>query len=296
MPGVAGDAAGNAERPEQIEGLPPLRARASGLGGAAARRRASAEPGRWGASLFEVLLALAIAIPATPARADDGATTPLETEAFAAPGEVVVRAVLSGFRDATQELQGQKGTEKQVILALPSLPTVAPSARMTLDANAGVPESASLEMKSEAPLPVPTASVTTTATVVPTAAPRSKVPAIVMGGVAVVGAAVGTGLLIGSRGQYDASKELNAEIHAVKGTCKPGAPAFQARCSDLQSAAESSNALKGGGIAAFVLAGAAATGAGIYLLWPSPKPATGSIRLVPVAAENTAGLVVSGRF
>jgi len=54
--------------------------------------------------------------------------------------------------------------------------------------------------------------------------------------------------------------------------------------------------LKAGGIAAFVIAGAAAAGAVTYWLWPEPKSARGSIRLVPVAAENTGGVIVSGRF
>lgn len=189
---------------------------------------------------------------------------PLPDPIFVEPGRVKVRVRNEGYASWEKELDLAAGQE--------------------------VPLDVTLEKSA----PVPSASAT--ATTIPPPPPRSRIPALVLGGAAIVSAAVGAGLLAGSRAEYDKAVQLGEEIRGAGTTCKAGAAGFDARCAQVESAANSSNALKAGGIVGLAVAGAAGAGALLYLLWPAPKPAQGALRLVPVASEDAGGVVVSGSF
>jgi len=203
-----------------------------------------------------------VSVNGTPA-----GSTPLQTEAFAAPGEVVVRAVLSGFRDATQELQGQKGTEKKVLLSLQALPIVAPTASVTTG---------------------PTATSTATS---PPTGPRNE---LVIGGGVLAGAALiaGVGLLVGSETKRsDAAAQVKA--HGPKPCSVPGAVG---ECKENLDTLRARDALGNAGIG--VLIGAGIVGAATlgYWVFARRQPTAGGVQVVPVAGLNAGGFVVRGNW
>lgn len=142
---------------------------------------------------------------------------------------------------------------------------------------------------------IPPVAVTSTPPA-PPAAPRSLVPVYVMGAAAVAGAALGGGLLGASRAEYDKTKQLSEQVREAGGTCMPGAPNVDARCAQVASTGESSNALRTGGVIGLAVAGAAAAGAVVYWLWPAPKPAQSSVKVLPAVAGDGGAFVVFGRF
>lgn len=191
---------------------------------------------------------------------------PLVDPVFVDPGKVTVSALKDGYAAAKLEVDARAGQDVPVKLAL----MMADSA------------------------PLPTASATGTAALPPP--PRSKVPAIVMGSVAVVGAALGTGLLIGSRDKYDATQKITEDIRANKKSCVDGATNYDARCAGVATEGRGVNVLRDAGIVSIAAAGAAAAGAAIYLLWPAPGTSTRAVRVMPVASDTAAGLVMTGKF
>jgi hypothetical protein len=127
--------------------------------------------------------------------------------------------------------------------------------------------------------------------------PRSLVPGLALGGVAVAGLATGIGLLVAAGAKHSTVLELNKGILTDKKSCAPGAPNFDARCPTLESAASSSDTLHNLGVGFLAGGGAAALGAGLYFLWPASKSTTGTgVRLIPVSTATGGGLVAAGTF
>ena len=127
--------------------------------------------------------------------------------------------------------------------------------------------------------------------------PRSLVPGVVLGGVAVVGLATGIGLLAAASGKHATVLELNNGILADKKSCAPGASNFDARCAGLETAASSSDTLHNLGVGFLAGGGVAALGAGLYFLWPVSKSTTGTgVRLIPISTATGGGLVAAGTF
>jgi hypothetical protein len=128
----------------------------------------------------------------------------------------------------------------------------------------------------------------------------SLVPAIVLGGVAVVGVGIGVGLLVAAGGEASTVKELNRSIVAARGSCVSGATNFDAQCTELEAAARRGDTLHDAGVGVLIGAGVAAAAAGAYLLlWPAraEQPRSGSaVRVVPVMAAKDPGVVVIGTF
>jgi hypothetical protein len=128
---------------------------------------------------------------------------------------------------------------------------------------------------------------------------RSVVPAIVLGGVAVVGLGVGIGLLAAAGGEASTVKELNRSIVAARRSCVVGAGNYDAQCATLEHAARRGDTLHDVGIGVMVGAGVAAVAAGVYLLWPAPveRPKSGvEMRVLPVVGERDRGVVLVGEF
>jgi hypothetical protein len=185
---------------------------------------------------------------------------------FVDPGKVVLSAFKDGHETAQVEVEVAAGQELPVALSLKKVE------------GKGAP------------------TVTAAPVAPPPPPPRSAVPALVLGGVAMVGVAVGAGLLVGSRLEYDKTVELGDAIRAARTTCRTGDPAFDPRCIEAKGAADTSNALKVGGIIGLSVGGAAAASTIIYWLWPAPKPAQGAVRVVPVTTTDAAGVIALGRF
>ncbi len=130
-------------------------------------------------------------------------TSPVTGEVFAEAGRLVVRAKREGYVDVERSVDVAKGSAQTVTIAMVASPVSLPTA---------------------------TASAT-----VPVVAPRSMVPAYVIGGVGIAAAAVGASLLGGYAGKRDEAAELYKTILDGKHSCVAGAANLDARCKDLAS-------------------------------------------------------------
>jgi len=125
--------------------------------------------------------------------------------------------------------------------------------------------------------------------------PRSLVPAFIGGGVAVAGAAVGVAFLIsGNSKQHDAD-QLRGQLSGTN-ACGAGSP-YQAQCAELHSKNSSVDSARHVEVAGFAVAGVAAVGTAVYLLWPHETATiSGSIRPSFVVAPGVGSVSFSGRF
>jgi len=140
-------------------------------------------------------------------------------------------------------------------------------------------------------------SETASLVLVPKVAPeRSKVPAFVIGGVGLAGVALGAGLLVASRDKYDATQKIADDIRAQKKSCVGGAGNFDPRCTSVADDGRTVNVLRDAAIVSFAVAGVAAAGVTLYLLWPAAKPGIGAVRMTVTATDTSAGIVARGRF
>jgi hypothetical protein len=141
--------------------------------------------------------------------------TPIHASVFVAVGQVTVEVEKDGFTSERRTFVMKRGSSQRVEVSL-----------------------AKRESERARPSWVEKTPVTS--------APRSQVASLVMGGVALVGVAVGVGMLAGSRAEYDRTKALGEEVRDSGGTCNAGAVEVDARCDDVASAGRASNALKVG--------------------------------------------------
>lgn len=133
---------------------------------------------------------------------------------------------------------------------------------------------------------------------------RSAVPAIVLGGVALVGVGAGVGLLVASSSKQSDTDTLRDAILKSSGEQGPSSchsslsGGRQASCDELMSAAKSVPVLRGAAIGAFVAGGLAAAGALGYLFWPSgAKTEAGfNVRVMPAAGSAFVGAAAAGSF
>lgn len=126
---------------------------------------------------------------------------------------------------------------------------------------------------------------------------RSLVPAVVLGGVAVVGLASGIGLLAAGGSKRSAAESLFNTIVGDKKSCIAASANFDARCTQLSEMSSSSDTLHNVGVGLLVGGGAAALATGAYLLWPASKTMTGStVRVIPVVAGSGGAILATGTF
>lgn len=130
---------------------------------------------------------------------------------------------------------------------------------------------------------------------------RSKVPAIVLGGVAVAGLGAGVGLFLASNAQLKKGEELTTVIKNEGGHCNANPPAVNhPSCDDLAGKKSTINTLDGLAIGALSLGGLAAVSMVVYLALPAPGPRTTTtgltVKVQPTAGRDNGGLLVSGSF
>ncbi len=131
---------------------------------------------------------------------------------------------------------------------------------------------------------------------------RSVVPAVVLGGVALVAAGVGAAMFAVS-----GSKKTDA-LALVKGASGTGMPlcsnnnlmpAVKANCDKLTSTASAVDTFHNAAIGLFVGAGVAGAAAVVYLLLPPPavkKAPIQGLQATPIVGSGQAGLLLSGAF
>jgi len=198
--------------------------------------------------------------------------TPLADPIFVDPGKIKLRVRREGYAPQEKELDVAAGQELPLAiqLALPAPPpTVSASATAT------------------APLP-----------------PRSKGPAVVLGGVGLVSVVLGgvlVGLAEGKRSEVisSAPKDQNGNpVCSTRDATLDRDPSAAVKCDGLRGLARDGNILGDTGVGVMVGGGAVLAAAALYLLWPtSPSPSTKpTSKLVPTVGATGGGLVWIGSF
>lgn len=116
---------------------------------------------------------------------------------------------------------------------------------------------------------------------------KSLAPAFALGGVGAAAAIVG-GVFVGvAEAKRSDAQALSATIAEQGRNCRSSSP----DCETLHAKTASGDAFGNAGIGLFVVAGAAATAAVIYGIWPTTQ-----VRATPLASAGVGGVVVSGSF
>ena len=133
----------------------------------------------------------------------------------------------------------------------------------------------------------------------PDVPPRSLVPGLVLGSVAVAGLGSGAAFLGISGSRRSDASAMAAQILGNRGSCVSGASNDDAvRCPTLQRTLKADDTFHDLAVGAFVAGGVAAAGAATYFLWPR-RPARSSargIRVTPVPGAGAGSVTLSGSF
>jgi hypothetical protein len=208
---------------------------------------------------------------------------------FLDPGQHTIEARASGYESEKQTLTTTAGAERNLNIALKQ--SLAPAALTAPPPAAPAPS---------APPPTTERTPTPNADSADSAdSGRSLVPAIVAGGIAVVGLAAGIGFTLSAN-----SKESEAEdIRKTTGGSGCAPPASSPDCDRLSDLEKSEDRQSTFGTLGFVVGGVAAATALGYLLWPDSGPATAATRTrarhfaaTPAVGPTGAALFVSTSF
>lgn len=120
---------------------------------------------------------------------------------------------------------------------------------------------------------------------------RSKVPAIVLGGVGVASLIAG-GVVLGV--SFAAKGDIEKKSNDIR-SGKIGCPA-DPRCADLEAQAKSGDVMNRTGVGLLVGGVVLGAAAGAFALWPSAPSKQGALRVMPTASSDVAGVLVSGSF
>ena len=142
------------------------------------------------------------------------------------------------------------------------------------------------------------------AAVVPVVAPavvekRSVVPAVVLGGVALVAAGVGGALFAVSGSKKTSAMNLATNIDKAGDRCSLVEKNTNPQCDELISTARAVDTFHDAAIGLFVGAGVAGAVAVVYLLLPPPaakKAPVLGLQATPIVGSGQAGLLLSGAF
>ena len=211
----------------------------------------------------------------------DGAavTLPLTGEIFVEPGEHRCAASRDGYESNEQVARVSKGGSQVLWLKLKPLPGS--------DAAPAPPSAGSASAPTDPPASPGVDSGGTGA--------RSLVPVFVGGGIAVAGAAVGVAFLLSANSSQSDADRIAGGLMG-KYPCGSGTP-YTSECSalhDKNSAIDRARTVEGVG---FAVAGAAAIGTVVYLLWPHNSSTTARAWSPTVAvAPSATTLGLFGRF
>ena len=200
-------------------------------------------------------------------------TLPPNGDLFVEPGEHVASVTREGYQPSRQTVRISKGAAQVLWIRLPQVGATAGLAAPTPGAPAE-------------PKPPPDLHESSG---------RSIVPALVGGGLFVAGAAFGVVFLASGNASNKDADALRSKLTAPN-ACGTGTP-NSADCSALHaknSDVDHARTLEGVG---FAVAGAAAVGTALYLLWPHSSTASATRWSPSVAvAPGFGNLAVTGRF
>jgi len=204
-------------------------------------------------------------------------TLPLTGEIFVEPGEHRCAASRDGYESNQQVARVSKGGSQVLWLKLKALPGT--------DAPATAPSNAATVPAEPAPSPGVDRGT----------GERSLVPVFVGGGIVVAGAAVGVAFLLSANSSQSDANRIAGGLMG-NNPCGAGTP-YASECSalhDKNSAIDSARTVEGVG---FAVAGAAAIGTAMYLLWPHGSSTTARAWSPTVAvAPGATSLGLFGRF
>lgn len=212
---------------------------------------------------------------------DDAAVTvPPNGDIFLEPGEHGVSVTHEGYEPNRQTVRLSRGASQVLWIKLTQL--------------GGTPDAASD--------PDQRASSSTEVTLPPvnSHSHRSIVPAIVGGSLVAAGAAVGVVFLLSANSSQKDADQLRSTLPSSPNTCGTGTP-YVAECATLHDKNSDIDRARTIEIVGFSVAGAAAFGTALYLLWPhshSTSHASVSHTVTPVLAitPGASNFGLSGRF
>jgi hypothetical protein len=219
---------------------------------------------------------------------DDAAVTlPVNGDVYVEPGDHRASITREGYQPSQQTLHVSKGGARVLWIRLdsaagsPVAPT--PPVESAASSSSELPRESS-NRPSSADSGVSSG--------------RSLVPAFIGGGLVVVGAAVGVGFLLSANSSQKDADRLSGQLTMTGGAnpCGAGTP-FGDDCATLHNDNKAIDRSRGVEIAGFAVAGAAAVGTVVYLLWPHSN-ASAARRFVPsfAAAPGAGTLSFAGRF
>ena len=204
---------------------------------------------------------------------DAPVTLPVDGNIFVEPGEHRCSVTREGYEAGQQTAQVSKGSSQ--VLWIKLVPT---GGVPSPGANGGA-----VSVSDNAPPPLNQDSG------------RSLVPAFVGGGLVVAGAAVGVAFLLSANSSQTDADHIKAGLTGDN-ACGAGTP-FGPQCSDLHdknSAVDSARTVE---VVGFAVAGAAAVGTALYLLWPHGSSAAARTWSPTFAmAPGVGSLGLFGRF
>jgi hypothetical protein len=131
---------------------------------------------------------------------------------------------------------------------------------------------------------------------------RSAGPAVALGVLAAGAIGAGVAFQVEAASYKSSASALATSITSNHGACNPLYDNYDfVYCPVLLAKSNASTTFQGAATGAFIAGGAAAGGAAVYLLWPSPRAKTAaptaarSLRLAPMLGTGN-GLLVSGQF
>jgi hypothetical protein len=204
--------------------------------------------------------------------------SPLPVAIFVDPGSRTFEAIQEGYDPARQQLEVKKGESREVALVLQK--TVVPIAVALAPAMPVTPP----------PQPPPPGPLE--------AAPRSVIPALVTGAVALVGVGFGIGGFAASASKTSQADQMANGIRADGGACGSAPPpGFQAQCDAHSSLSSEHVTWRTVGIVGFAAGSVAA--AATFILWPRPKArlqSSAGVEIAPVLRPDARGFVLTGKF
>ncbi|HEX3853023.1 MAG TPA: tetratricopeptide repeat protein, partial [Polyangiaceae bacterium] len=212
---------------------------------------------------------------------------PVDGDLFVDPGEHRCSITHEGYDTNEQTVKISKGGSQVLWIKLNALGGAAPSA------NAIAPSAPSVMPGN----PPPNLDRGTSNS-------RSLVPAFIGGGIAVVGLAAGVGFLLSGNSHGNKADEISQRIPGENG-CGAGT-LYSSDCAALHDENQSGASARKLETVSFVVAGAAALGTALYLLWPhGAAAASGSMArsvalgsIIPdiQVSRGMGTLSISGRF
>ena len=204
-------------------------------------------------------------------------TVPASGDLFVEPGEHAVSASREGYESRQQTIRLSKGSSQVLWLRLTQIGTPAEPSASAAGQGRGAE-------KTDVRAPPSGQS-----------SKRSIVPALVGGGLVVAGAAVGVVFLVSANSSQKDADRLRAALPGAN-SWGPGSR-YATGCAELRDKNSDIDRARTVEIIGFSVAGAAAVGTAVYLLWPRSDSQVGSALSPSLAiAPGATNFGLSGRF